>query len=204
MTRKSRLLRGRPSSPRVLPEIDQKPSWRDIQGWTHCENLYKVMVRDAEPNSHFVEVGCWKGRSAALMGSLISNSYKSIRFDCVDHWLGSPGLRPDDPDLPKLYEVFLQNIEPWKQWINPIRLPSIEASLRYPSHSLDFVYLDAGHDYESVKADLKAWRPKLKYGGILAGDDWRMSDVSRAVMEEERVFISVFGKGKEQIWLCRV
>jgi len=26
---------------------------------------------------------------------------------------------------------------------------------------LDFVYLDAGHSYGSVKADLEAWYPKL-------------------------------------------
>jgi hypothetical protein len=37
---------------------------------------------------------------------------------------------------------------------------------------LDWVHLDARHDYESVKADIKAWLPKVKSGGWLTGDDY--------------------------------
>lgn len=41
-----------------------------------------------------------------------------------------------------------------------------------PHHSLDFVYLDARHDYESVVEDLEAWFDKVRPGGILAGHDY--------------------------------
>ena len=34
--------------------------------------------------------------------------------------------------------------------------------------SLDFVYLDQEHDYNSVNEDLKNWWPKLTRGGIMA------------------------------------
>jgi hypothetical protein len=52
------------------------------------------------------------------------------------------------------------------------RMIGEEAAARIPHHSLDFVYLDARHDYESVRADLAAWHPKLRPGGILAGHDY--------------------------------
>ena len=37
---------------------------------------------------------------------------------------------------------------------------------------MDFVYIDARHDYESVLEDLDAWCPKMKPGGIIAGHDY--------------------------------
>ena len=36
----------------------------------------------------------------------------------------------------------------------------------------DFVYIDAAHDERSVMADLEAWYPLVRPGGILAGHDY--------------------------------
>ena len=33
--------------------------------------------------------------------------------------------------------------------------------------------LDVSHDYDNVLADIRAWYPKVKSGGILAGDDYQ-------------------------------
>lgn len=54
-----------------------------------------------------------------------------------------------------------------------------------PDNSLGLVYLDACHTYECVKADLKAWFPKLVKGGVMAGHDYLMPKygVREAVME---------------------
>jgi hypothetical protein len=49
---------------------------------------------------------------------------------------------------------------------------SIEAAARFHTGSLDWVYLDANHSYEAVKADLEAWYPKVRIGGIIAGHDY--------------------------------
>lgn len=54
----------------------------------------------------------------------------------------------------------------------PWRIDSIEASKFTKPESLDFVYLDADHSYEGVAADLAAWWPKLKRGGLMAGHDY--------------------------------
>ena len=63
--------------------------WRDPmfeEGYFTYPNLYHNMVKMFPTNSHFVEVGVWKGRSAAFMAVEINNSGKNIRFDCVDTW----------------------------------------------------------------------------------------------------------------------
>ena len=45
------------------------------------------------------------------------------------------------------------------------------------------LYIDAGHEYEHVTADLKAWWPVLKPGGMMFGDDYHLQwiGVVRAV-----------------------
>lgn len=62
---------------------------------------------------------------------------------------------------------------------------SVKMAELVPNESLGLVYLDAGHDYENVIADLKEWFPKLKKGGVMAGHDYYSDSygVKRAVHE---------------------
>jgi len=52
------------------------------------------------------------------------------------------------------------------------RLTSLEFAARLPNQSLDWVYLDGDHREEAVFQDLEAFWPKLRPGGVLAGDDY--------------------------------
>jgi hypothetical protein len=115
----------------------------------------------------------------------IINSNKNIKFDCVDTWEGSIEHKTYDVITEeKLYDIFLSNIEPVKHIVNPVRMTSIEASKLYDDNSLDFVFIDASHEYEDVKQDILAWLPKVKIGGILAGHDYdTFEGVNRAVNE---------------------
>jgi hypothetical protein len=47
-----------------------------------------------------------------------------------------------------------------------------QAAEQFAEESLDFVYLDANHSYLAVRADLRAWYPKVKVGGVFAGHDY--------------------------------
>lgn len=80
-----------------------------------------------------------------------------------------------------LYELFLSNIESVKQVITPIRMASVDAAKTYSDESLDVVFIDAGHSYEAVKADILAWYPKVKRGGYIAGHDYPHEPVKCAV-----------------------
>lgn len=53
-----------------------------------------------------------------------------------------------------------------------LRKSSIEAAKDFEDGSLDFVFLDADHTYEAVRADIAAWYPKVKRGGLLCGHDY--------------------------------
>eukprot|EP00933_Yihiella_yeosuensis_P019926 TRINITY_DN16071_c0_g1_i1.p1 TRINITY_DN16071_c0_g1~~TRINITY_DN16071_c0_g1_i1.p1 ORF type:complete len:338 (+),score=57.83 TRINITY_DN16071_c0_g1_i1:71-1084(+) len=49
--------------------------------------------------------------------------------------------------------------------------------------SLDFVFIDARHDEYAVWQDMLAWWPKLRQGGLLAGDDYLDAAAAREVYE---------------------
>ena len=49
---------------------------------------------------------------------------------------------------------------------------SIEAAKKIEKATLDFIYIDARHDYCGVTQDLQAYWPLLKPGGIMAGHDY--------------------------------
>jgi hypothetical protein len=53
-----------------------------------------------------------------------------------------------------------------------IREDSVRAAASIPDGSLDFVYIDASHLLAPVIADIAAWEPKVRSGGIVAGHDF--------------------------------
>ncbi|GMI40674.1 hypothetical protein TeGR_g14526 [Tetraparma gracilis] len=52
------------------------------------------------------------------------------------------------------------------------RAYSVDAAKDFTDGQLDFVYIDARHDYAGVLEDLEAWYPKLRSGGLIAGHDF--------------------------------
>lgn len=165
--------------------------YQQIPGWFSFRSLYRHVVKRYPSGSHFVEIGAWQGKSAAFMAVEIANSEKDIQFDVIDHWNGShehqdpdsyfhePRLK--DPDW--LYNAFLQNTKSVEGLIQPRRMESVEAARKYDARSLDFVFVDGAHDHESVAADIQAWSPKVKPGGLLAGDDFEQQSVRDAVFD---------------------
>lgn len=118
-----------------------------------------------------VEVGAWKGASTSYLA--VEAQHKKMRIDVVDTWAGSiEHSNISEVIENSLFGSFVDNLRPLINLINPIRSDSVSASKMYENESLDAVFIDADHQYESVKADILAWMPKVKNGGILAGHDY--------------------------------
>ena len=70
--------------------------------------------------------------------------------------------------------------------ISLIIADSVTASAFFADPSIDWVHLDARHDYASLQADITAWSPKIRPGGWLSGDDYdpvKWPDVVQAVAD---------------------
>jgi hypothetical protein len=57
-----------------------------------------------------------------------------------------------------------------------MRMYSLDAAALFEDNSLDFVYLDGAHYYAAIAADIAAWWPKLRSGGLLSGDDYNLKE----------------------------
>ena len=161
--------------------------YKDVEGFFNFEELYTKMVNWGQDGFHFLEVGSWKGKSAAFMCVEIINSGKNIKFDCVDTFKGSldEELHQNDPDVVdnNLFEKFIINMKPVDDHYNVIVGSSVEVSKQYVDGSLDFVNIDGAHNYDAVKEDIESWLPKVKKGGYLGGDDFHHPPLRQAVYD---------------------
>lgn len=72
------------------------------------------------------------------------------------------------------------------------RMTSEDAVDKFEDASLDFIYVDGDHSHDTVLNDLRLYWPKLKVGGVIAGDDYEdvhgwgvISAVDQFAAEEE-------------------
>lgn len=162
----------------------------------------RMLVRYAGANSidyndpfSIAEVGSFVGTSTVAMAKESADMFdRYSRIYCIDTWRGSG---PDD-QITKLYSgnnvygVFSKNTDKLDISIRPMPSTSTLAAPNFENESLDLVFIDADHSYEAVKADIAAWEPKVRPGGILCGHDYGVfPGVTRAV--NERTFCGLIG-----------
>jgi predicted O-methyltransferase YrrM len=96
---------------------------------------------------------------------------KNIKLYCIDTWETNYQLiTPStawDTTVVQLSKYKSSNYE-------LVKGKSPEISNQYADNYFDFVYIDADHLYEPVLADVEAWYPKVKSGGILFGHDYSL------------------------------
>jgi len=153
--------------------------WEKIEGWFDFQNLYLDRVQNCD-NAVFIEIGCWRGKSVAFLAEMIKESNKNIKLFAIDIW--KPFMQGGVMECAP-YEEYLKNTELLKEYITTIKLSSVEASKLFEDNSVDFIFIDACHDYKSVKSDIIAWLPKIKKDGIFAGHDYDWPGVNQAVNE---------------------
>ncbi len=133
---------------------------------------------------HIAEIGVWKGELSrqfyAVADSLILvDPWKvaNLQFPQYSCLMNEP-LKTQE-ELDQILQKIVDDMP------NAIVFPltSLEAVLTIPDNSLDFVYIDAVHIFGYIYRDIVAWLPKVRPGGMIAGDDFNLTDVGNAVRE---------------------
>jgi Methyltransferase domain len=89
----------------------------------------------------------------------------------VDPYENLPDYDESYPQEENLAEM-RENLKAYEDRYELVRKPSLAAAADFTDEFFDYVYLDGNHRYEAVRDDLNAWWPKLKKGGLFAGDDY--------------------------------
>ena len=155
-----------------------------IDGWMSKQELTWLAQQARKiVSGRVVEIGTYLGRSARV---ITDNLGQGSYLVCVDPYTNFKDSVININDESPLYngdEIYRQ-----AQLNVPravfIRMTSLDAVERFSDHTIDMVFIDGEHTYESVKQDINAWYPKVKPGGTLCGHDYTTyNDVERAVKD---------------------
>ena len=117
------------------------------------------------------EIGCAYGGFART----VLSKWQGKRYYMVDPWVSQPAdvyrERTEGIDFNQYYRdcSALANSDPR---VTLIRKFSTDAAVDIPALSLDFVFIDGNHAYAPVLADLDAWFPKVRVGGLMGLHDY--------------------------------
>lgn len=124
------------------------------------------------------ELGVWYGETFFRLLEALPD----MRLIGVDDWRDNPRNVHHKDQRQNKDEVYKKALK-YLERTSILDLTTADAAQLIPDNSLDFVFIDADHQYESVKADIKAWLPKVKTGGFLTGHDYDLPSVKMAVEE---------------------
>jgi MMP 1-O-methyltransferase len=153
---------------------------RNIQGWAHPHSLLTLydLAQQTPRHGAVVELGSWKGLSAAWMGLALKDRGHGQVY-AVDTWSGT-STEPGHADLLKdyapdqLYQEFLGNMQRLglQETVTAIRADTRQAARQWQhGTSIALLYIDAGHEYADVRADFEHWAPNVIDGGVIVFDD---------------------------------
>lgn len=157
-----------------------------IEGWTDLPELSWLYLMAKDMNC-VAEIGAWKGRDAHALASACKGKVYAI-----DNFQANPSdgyatvperfLIPKVGDSPAVdvEKEFIKNTKDFSN-VDLIRLDSITASEKFEDNSIDMVWIDASHDYDSVVKDVKAWLPKCKK--LFCGHDYDHETVKKALFD---------------------
>lgn len=144
-------------------------TYKDIPGYCDFHGFYKSVFDQLPDGADIAEIGVYLGHSVVYMATLAREAGKDIKIFAVDTFEGSLEHKKHD-----FYDEFRYNINTCdvSEYVLSYQLNSVGAADYLCLQYFDFVFIDAAHDYESVKADIQAWIPKVKPGCVLAGHDY--------------------------------
>lgn len=154
-------------------------SARDVPGWNHDIDPWAEWIAPRIPRGGtYLEVGVFLGASLAKMGELRPD----INLIAVDPWIAAPShgwtgpgifepvVREHGGDLFLTFLDCMRTLAP--DTLRRTRIIRGTADTVTLHTQVDMLFIDGAHDEASVRADLHAFAPLVREGGIISGHDY--------------------------------
>lgn len=118
------------------------------------------------------EIGVENG----IYSEILCRANPNLHLYSIDPWIASAyepgvhGVETEQQNYDMRYKETKKRLAPYK--CDVIRETSLSGVKNFPDESLDFVYIDANHDFPNVANDIHAWSKKVRRGGIVSGHDY--------------------------------
>ena len=140
-------------------------------------------IQELGPNLVGCELGVKEGHNLRYLLDQASNIKMTYAVDPWKSYVDEPWGVISQEEVTGWKNRAMEVLGDYMHKVTVLEMPSAEAVAHITDNSLDYVFVDGDHSYEAVLRDVNHYWNKVKPGGIFAGHDWNLSDVTRAVTE---------------------
>lgn len=153
------------------------------------------------------EIGVEKGQ----FSQILCQNIPDLELTCVDSWTKIPGYRERHNAIQDSnYQITISRLSPYHCHV--IKGFSTDVAKTIPNESLDFVYIDANHEFRHCTDDISDWSKKVRKGGIVSGHDFNYFRAPQELIHTKYVVLAwtqaynikpwfVFDKHKIWFWV---
>lgn len=125
------------------------------------------------------QYGAEIGVEQGVYSDILLRENPKLTLTGVDAWKAYDGYRDHtrQAKLDKFYQTTLEMLKPYGDRSILLPMFSMQAINVIRDESLDFVYIDANHDFAHVTEDIFHWSKKVRSGGIIAGHDYYTENI---------------------------
>jgi len=141
--------------------------------------MFELKCREDLPkilNQINAKIGVELGVLQGDFSKAILEEWKGDKLYLIDYWRQDPGMvdannGDHNQQLNNMAQTFMNTYFFFGRCCI-IKETSVEAAKLFQDESLNFIFIDAAHDFFHVTQDLEIWLPKIKKGGVMFGHDY--------------------------------
>lgn len=135
-------------------------------------------VLGTSPDATIVEIGTWKGKSAAIMGAACRGTKRKVFT--IDNF------RTDIYPQGRIFEKEVREYFARDKVEHVVLLvgDSANFALKWRRKPIDMIFIDGEHKYEAVKADIENWLPHIKKEGFMLFHDYDSHEGVKPAVDE--------------------